>query len=766
MLQKIKKRIIPILIIASSLCSAQAQMEMGGWRTEFSYTGVDQLVQTKDKVYALCSGNLYSVDKTYNSLETYSKLTGLSDGNILMAGYSESTNLLLICYNNLNIDLIDGATTYNLSELKNKEITSKTLNNIAFDGNYAYLSCGFGIVVINLQKKEIANTYIIGEGGQYANIKQVQVTEDSIYALTNSQLCSAYKNERNLADYNLWKRRQLPNGTKNTIAFFGGKMNLFGDVWYTWEEGTGWSLHSTDIINVTQAHIYNNYLTVQSPAYLTAVYDENYNSDTLFYNSGKDAVYDPTKKEIWVGLDSLYKYAMDGDVENKFCPTGPYVNDVSFFKYENGRLLSGCGTDYSASGVVQVKYNGEWSVIKREDLDSPYNGLFYSIWDATLDPRDAKRMLVATWRGLFEFYNNKFVKLYNSSNSGLQSQSWSSDIVLCDGVMFDQNNFLWVLNAQSGNLLKSMDTNNSWHSIGYTQLYNKATTTPIFESENGYKWVLCPRKADSETYGTGLFVVDDNDTPYGTSDDKTRWMSYFSLSDGNTYTPNSFRCIAEDKNNDIWIGTDIGPFILSNTANIFNSSYTAQRIKITREDNTTLADYLLSTEQINAIAVDGANRKWVATNTSGVYLLSDDGQETIHHFTTDNSPLTTDDITGLALNQENGEVYIATANGMFVYQSDAAAGNADLENIHVYPNPVKPDFEGQITVAGLMEDCEIRITDLEGHVICHGKSNGGLYAWDGNLSDGERAPTGVYFVFAITKDGETKNVTKFAIIDR
>jgi hypothetical protein len=294
----------------------------------------------------------------------------------------------------------------------------------------------------------------------------------------------------------------------------------------------------------------------------------------------------------------------------------------------------------------------------------------------------------------------------------------------------------------------------------YSDLDNKATATNLFQSENGFKWMLFPR------LGVGVYVINDNNTPFYTGDDKTEWLSTFTLSDGSTVTPSTYKSIAEDKNHDIWIGTDVGPIILKNTANIFNSGYTATRIKITREDNSSLADYLLSTEQINAIAVDGANRKWIGTAASGVYLISDDGQKTIHHFTTDNSPLTTNTINGIAINTDNGEVYIATPNGMFIYQGDAAEGKENLNDVHVYPNPVRPEFDGLITISGLMENTEVRITDTEGHVLVHGLSNGSLYTWDGQLNNGSHAPSGIYFVFEATQDGNYKNVAKFAIVKK
>ncbi len=744
--------------------NAYAQIEMGGWKTAFSYNGISQVIQTKNKVFAVSNGSLFSVDKQGSSIETYSKINGLSDGDITLASYNTDNDMMLICYSNLNIDIVDGGAIYNISDLKRKDISSKTINNIAFKGGTAYLSCGFGIVAINMAKKEIANTYIIGSNGQYVSVDQVQTSADSIYALTPSALYSASLSDPNLQNYAHWVKMNLPNNTytKQTLAYFNNKLNLFRNSWYQ-KNGNEWNLFSSDIVNVSQAHVNGDFLTLQSSNNLTAVYDKDYQSQTLQYNKGYDASYDPASNHLWIGCDSLEEFSMGQATRiNVFCPEGPGWNDVSFIKYQYGKLFSGYGPDFSASGIIQIYENNAWSIIRREDLGTNYNAnnAFRAIWDATVDPKDTKRMFVATWRSLFEFYDNKLVNKYYSTNTKLDAWSSDTSLILLDGVMIDKNNVLWVLNVQSGNLLKARDANGTWHSLSYSDLDNKATATNLFQSENGFKWMLFPR------LGVGVYVINDNNTPFYTGDDKTEWLSTFTLSDGSTVTPSTYKSIAEDKNHDIWIGTDVGPIILKNTANIFNSGYTATRIKITREDNSSLADYLLSTEQINAIAVDGANRKWIGTAASGVYLISDDGQKTIHHFTTDNSPLTTNTINGIAINTDNGEVYIATPNGMFIYQGDAAEGKENLNDVHVYPNPVRPEFDGLITISGLMENTEVRITDTEGHVLVHGLSNGSLYTWDGQLNNGSHAPSGIYFVFEATQDGNYKNVAKFAIVKK
>lgn len=763
-MKKTSKLFFTLIAMMLSL-TVNGQIEMGGWQTMFSYYGLSHVFQTPDKVYAISQGNLFSVDKKYNSMETYSKLTGLSDGEINIAEYDETNDLIVVCYTNQNIDILEGGNTYNISDLKTKEINNKSINNISFYGTKAYLSCGFGIMELNLKKKEIANTYIIGDNGSYVGIDQTIVANDSIYAISADHLYSASLNEKNLNDYRIWTKRSLPSDTYTvqTMAYFGNKINVFRGGWYYWENGWNYYPNYTTFRNVSKVHVHKNHMALQSSInFYTAIVNDELLLDTFMVNIGSDAIYDPDTKNIWLIQDSLYIYNIGKGKINAFCPEGPGSNDVFFLKYDHGKILSGGLRNYASSGQLQVYENNEWNIIKRTDLPDTYNAQnsFYTVTDAAIDPTDTRRMFVTTWRSLYEFYDNKFVKRYFSTNTTLTPWAADSNLILLDNIMFDHNNVLWLVNSDGGNLLKARDTDGNWHSLYHSEVYGKKDCFPLFESENGYKWVLFPSN------DAGLFVLDDNGTPFSVGDDQHKFITSFTLSDGTIVTPTTYKCIAEDLNHEIWIGTDVGPLILKNTTNIFSSNYCTSRIKITREDDKSLADYLLSTEQINAIVVDGGNRKWIGTNASGLYLLSEDGQETIHHFTTANSPLTTDKINKLALNPDDGKLYIGTSNGMFIYQTDATEGKEDLEDIHVYPNPVKPDYDGVITVSGLMEDTEVRICTLDGYVVCHGKSNGGSYTWDGYLNNGSHASTGVYFVFAATQDGNFKNVAKFAIIKR
>lgn len=756
-----------LVAISLSACCQQAtaQLEIGGWQTHFAYNNISQIVQTPEKIYALSNGNLFSVDKEYNSIETYSKLNGLTDGIIQNIAYDEKSKALVICYNNLNIDIIQNGKTYRLTDIANKEISNKVINNISFGDNKIYLSCGFGIVVINIQKKEVASTYIIGENSSYVSVLQTQVSEDSIYALTNNKLYVASLSNKDLSNYNNWNFHYLPTNKAKTICYFANRLNLFGDVWSLWGGANGWepSFYSY-ITNVKKVNVYKDKLTIVGELGYLATYNNDFSQDTVIVTKIQDASIDAKNNILWIVDDSLQAMSRtDGTIINSYIPEGPITNTVSFMKFDGDKVLSGFGRGWNDSGIIQQFDGEEWNNFRLtdiEDVDGMLN--FKAIWNASYDPKDNRRLYVGTWYGLYEFYDNKYITRHTTEGTSFNNISGAPTMVAVERLTFDKDGNIWALNTQSNDALHYRDENKQWHAINCNAIYNMQRSSDIIVTKKDNIKVVA---AEIMKAGNGaICFIKSGSKPYIVAN--SRSFTDIPVTDGSTFSPTRIFCVTEDLNGDIWVGTDIGPIIFRNVANVFNNNYAATRIKLTRSDDATLADYLLATEQINTIVVDGANRKWIGTGSSGVYLLSSDGQKTIHHFTPENSPLTTNSITKIGINPENGMVYISTPNGMFSYKSDAAAGKEDLNDVHVYPNPIRPDYNGTITVTGLMENCEVRITDLQGHTISHGKSNGSIYTWNGHLEDGRRASTGVYLVFQATTDGTNKNVAKFAIIKR
>lgn len=762
---------LPLLWIAFSASS----QEIGTWKTFFSYNKVDYVTQSKDRVYALGNGVLFSVDKEYENIQTYTKADGLSDCYISKVAYSEQLDALIIGYDNSNIDIIKKNKVINISDFKRKEINDKQINNITTYGKYAYLACGLGIVVVDMKRNEIADTYIIGDKGQYLAVYKVEIVGDTIYALTQKELRCANIKDSNLADYAKWRSVTLKDDNLQSIANFNDQLVLI------YQDSISVLLPDQTTTTLQQIHDFKSVSTTSD--YITISAGDslfNYNKslelkEIVFCDYAKYAIYTPSTNSYWVAraqdyvnsqsdIYNLFKYKY-GVPSGKFAPNGPLSHSVAFLKYEYGQLIAGSGGQFDIPildnpGILQIMENNEWTVITESDFEQGVTirekSKFVDILDAVVDPTDHRRIYIASWRSLFELYDKKPYKHYWTENTALTN---TSSRILIDGLCFDKDNNLWIPNHLSPTGLVVKKADGTWQSFNYKELEN-TRFKETFISKNGLMWIIRPRLSN----GTGVVVINQNGTPFDQSDDKHIYYSTFQDADGNSVSPNAFRCITEDKNNEIWIGTSVGPLIVTDQKKIFDKNFTIGRVKITREDNANYADYLLGSDQINAIIVDGGNRKWLGSATSGVYLLSPDGKETILHFTTENSPLTSNSVIDMAMNQETGELFIATSNGLFSYMTNSTEPSDDYSSVYAYPNPVTPDFDGEIAVKGLVGNSLVRISDVEGKVVYEDYSNGGTFTWNGKNLNNKRVATGIYYIFAAQEDGSMKMVTKIAFI--
>ncbi len=316
-----------------------------------------------------------------------------------------------------------------------------------------------------------------------------------------------------------------------------------------------------------------------------------------------------------------------------------------------------------------------------------------------------------------------------------------------------------TVNSSVDKVINILKDDGNWISFNHPELVGKPTFERIIFDKRGWAWVTSMR------YEPGVFCFNTNGTLEDTSDDQTNFIGSFVNQDGTNLGKLAILSIAEDKNGAIWIGTEKGPLVINNPTKFFDDDFYCTQIKVPRNDGTNLADFLLANEKIKAICIDGANRKWIGTENNGVFLLSEDGLETIHHFSTSNSSLLSDKIQSLAINPNTGEVYIGTDQGLISYMSDATEGGDSFsESAHAYPNPVRPDYTGIITVTGLIRDSNVKVTDINGNLIYAGNSVGGQFTWDGKNAKGKRVASGVYLVLAADAEGKEGIATKILVI--
>ncbi|MCQ2351715.1 MAG: T9SS type A sorting domain-containing protein [Paludibacteraceae bacterium] len=760
------------ILFSMLLCvtfTANAQTAVGEWTSYMPYNNVTSVEETPNKIFAIGDNHLFSISKSDSEVIKYSKVDGLSEDNVKKIKYDWNTGKLVIAYSNSNIDIIDAdGNIFNIADILEKSLSAdKTINNITFYNNDAYLSAGFGIVVLNLKKLEVKNTYVIGDGGAMSAVYDLTTDGTNFYALVDNAILQAPVKGVNLLDYNNWVeyKNKLPDSVKGfeSLTFFSGCFVLEetdGNIYKSTD--TGWEILISNDTEKNYVHTGKDHI-IAGVNGRVSVWNEKWELTVIYSLYGVDVL--KLDNIIWTACMNLgvLKYNDTDSSAYFFMPDGPLLKYSQKIQFDNGIITVAPGFSWIdrgyRQGAVMLLDNGKWTVY--DEISSGVSnispdGMFKDVVSIAVDPKNKEHVFVSTWgEGVYEFLNGKAVKLYNAKSTNGVLKSVLNDTeynknhyVRVDGLAYDKNGNLWALNSVSSsqgsyNCVVYMTPDNVWHEAsGYSPLETCAGLRKIIFHSNGQHWILSARSTP------GIMVK---------SDKGSKFFRELKYSDNNvvkSITPTYIYDLAEDKNGDVWIGTSEGPIIYNNCSNVLDTYYTASRIKISRNDGSGLADYLLDGIPVTAIAVDGGNRKWIGTNSSGVYLISADGQTTYHNFTTENSPMPSNDVSSIAINSNTGEVYIGTAEGIVCYNEGTIepVKKMDSNKIHVYPNPVTPDYKGMITVVGLEKDTEVKITDASGHVVYDGKSFGGSLSWNGKNYAGTDVSAGVYFFHLFNTD--------------
>ncbi len=773
--------LIFIFILLSGQLFSQG-IAIGEWRDDLPYYDCISVTDASPRIYCATPYAVFYYDKEDNSVQRLTKINGLSDIGLTVINYNKAYNTLVITYSNGNIDLLKNNTIINISDIKRAPILGKkNINDIYFIDKYAYLSCGFGIVVLDIDKEEIRDTYYIGPNGSQMNVNGlVKDNSDSLFAVTDEGIYKAYSKDPNLANFAAWK---LDPGTDTTaiyrhIVSFNGqlvvtktKSTYSVDTLYRYS-GYKWNPWVLDYDNPASALYSDNNVLVVSLNYFVKYYDAGFNLlGTVFtyYDYGaprpNDAITDRDSK-LWIA--DTYAGLITTDLQqNSFSQVnlgGPLTSLVFGMTTIGGDLyIAPGGHDNSYVPIYEIpaqvyRFNG--STWKNLDANNtPGLAGLIDVVTIAVDPNDHKRYYAGCWsNGLLEFYNDSLVMKYNESNSTLRHHSASTDPndIRVGGTAFDSQGNLWVVNSHNNNSI-SRKSGSNW--IGFsTPIIDQADLGIMVIDTYNQKWIQM-RNTTGNSYS--VLVFSDNGTPENPGDDKSVKLN---ASAGNGAIPgNTTFAIAVDKKGEVWVGTENGIGVFYNPENVFTGqNFDCQRPLVQQGAYT---QYLKENEMVTAIAVDGANRKWIGTDKGGVFLVSEEGTQLIYHFTAEDSPLLSDRITALAINPETGEVFIGTDKGLISFKSTATEGGDKMGDVYAYPNPVKEDYAGLIAIKGLVTNAQVRITDVSGNLIYSTKAEGGQAIWDGKNFDGRKAKTGVYLVFAASDDGKEKIVTKILIIN-
>jgi ligand-binding sensor domain-containing protein len=725
-----------VALPAVSTGSDAPEVQVGQWRTHLPLGKVTCVLKVGDIVYAGCSGGLFTYDLRDGTVERKTKVNGLHDVEVAALGYEASYQTLIVGYANGNLDLYrDGKFVALDAVLKANVPTGKKIRSMYLAGRYAYLCYGFGIVELDLLKSEIRSTFVIGPQGTYLGVHALVDFGGKWVAATDSGLYAAPKDAPNLQSFEFWERDAYwqKQPFYGLAVFRDSLVTYKGDslVWY--REGGHRSMQVNEgapntfigvsggclnLVNTLRAVRFDSLLQ----AYNYPIVPEAKQPSSVVYDG-----YQMWMGDMGGGLFRFtpwetYRYVPDGPPTDKVFQLKANANGVAL---AGGAYNSVYDNTFDPSGAAWLEGN-RWRPMNRDVLRGVGN--LYDAISALPDPYRSDRLWISTWgRGVFQVNGDSAVA-YDAGNSALQVQQGTNSVVRVSGLFMDKSGDLWMSNFGASKPVVVRRANGAWESFAtgpQTELLD------MLVDQAGNKWM--------RNRGGGLVVMDPNNT---------RYVAVNSGTGTGGLPSNQVLSMAEDRDGAVWIGTTEGPVVFYNPTSVFRSTFNAARLKIQQEQ---FVGYLLGTEVIQAMTVDGANRKWFGT-TNGLWLFNPECTRLLAHFTVENTPLLSNNIVALAVDPVAGEVLVGTDKGLMGYRSTATQGVGIQGEVEVFPNPVPPDFEGYLSVRGLVTDAWIKVTDAQGQLVYQTKADGGQVSWNLRDPSGQRVRSGLYLIHSVAFD--------------
>ena len=756
-----RKFLYVLLLIVAQSNFAQSKLS---WQGYFSYNEIKDLSASSTKVYAASENALFSKEAASNLIKTTTTVEGLSGQTISATYYSEIFKKRIIGYENGLLIVINEAdeSLIKVVDIINKQLPAnlKKINHFMEHNGLLYVSCDFGIVQFNLKTLQFGDTYFIGDNGAEISVKQTAFFNGFIYAATSNGIRRA-NTTGNLIDYNQWFVVNSGNWSgietldSELIAIdASGYIHRYNSTVFIGFLQLPQSSNDMRVVNnnlfittPNTVYVYNNQMILSRQISNVQVLDDKL-SFTCAIAVG-EFIYIGTKEN---GLFSSSLSTQSG-FENS-TPSGPYRNNIFSIDVSPNQT-------WAVYGDYDLFYNpyglDSYGVSKLSSstwLNIPYSSVLEakSITRIIVNPNNENEVYASSFfSGLLKIENDAPSFLYNDKNSGLETITTEGPNyfdVRINGTAFDKSGNLWVTNSRIKNGLKVLKTNGQWQTFPISTVLEDPEATNfsnIAIDKNGTKWI--------STSSNGVIGFNESSNAF-------KKMT-FGVDAGNLPIAD-VRSVAVDTKNQLWIGTTKGLRVLSNVGNFQSESQLKASPIIILEDN--LAQELLYEQFITSIAVDGANNKWIGTADSGVFMVSPNGQETKYHFTVNNSPLPSNGVNDIKINSATGEVFIATNKGMISFKGIATEANENLNNVYVYPNPVRPGFSGTVKVAGLLDKANIKITDIEGNLVYETISEGGTIEWDTSAFGKYKVASGVYMIFISAQDGGETKVKKVMII--
>ncbi|MFT6850505.1 MAG: ligand-binding sensor domain-containing protein [Sphingobacteriales bacterium] len=739
--------------------SAQAQqVPIGQWRTHLPFSDAQDVEQAFDRIFCSTGSSFFAYGRKTNQVEVYSKVNGLSDNGISTIRFNQKNQNLLIAYNNANIDIFTLKDITNLDDIKRANILGdKTINTVSMKGDFAYLGTGFGIVVVDMKRLEIKDTYYIGSNGDNVNVKSLTLNDSFIFAGSENGIYMAPLNGANLADFQNWRllgqadgvtqqpARHLTTIQNKVYAEVGDTIFRFTNS--TWETTTLWENRVTDL------------RTVRDDKLLIS-----FTYKTKLFNAQQEFLYDVVNPELIANINAAIQdesgnlwfadeknglVRQNGARYESIIPAGPphaniqrlYANNDAIY-VAPGEVNGTFRNSFLRRGVYYFQ-DEQWNQIK-EGVDT-----LHDIISLAFDNQNDRIFVGSFGKGMGIIKGDVLDSVFDKSNSTLRGSIGFEAAVRASGLQYDRQGNLWMLNYGTPVPLHKRDKEGDWTEYSFNQLGAGAVNVSDLIIDNqGQKWATIRQG--------GIFVFKEDE-------EGNRSFKRYTNSEGaGNLGTNNVLCITKDLDGRIWVGTSEGIRVFFSPFDALTESPSdAQPIRVVVDG---LVQFLLEADAINAIAVDGANRKWVGTN-NGLWLFSEDGTRTIHYFNENNSPLISNVIDDIAVHPKTGEVFIGTDKGIISYRGNATQGEIIHSDVKAFPNPVRPDYFGAIAIKGLVTDAQVKITDVNGNLVFQTIANGGEAIWNGKNFSGQRAGTGVYLVYSTNSDGTQTAVTKILFIN-
>jgi len=740
------------------------------WKGYFSYNEIKDLSQSSDKLFVASENALFYKNTISGEISATNTVDGLSAQTISSIYHSPNFKKTLVGYENGLMIVINEKdnSILNVVDIINRALPSniKRINHFMEYNGIVYISCDFGIVQYNLSTLLFGDTYFIGDFGSQISVTQTTIYDGSIYASTKfNGIRKADINNPNLNDYNQWA----------TIANFG------------W---SGIETFETNLLAITtQGNLQkwqgNSFVTITSLSQTPLDFREDEGfllittlNHVYIYNASLIQIADINSSQIqidkiqftcatisngsiYIGTleNGIFRKELDTSNFENILPDGPLRNDVFAINAKTKNLWVAYG-GYSQSYNPYDFYSGptKFSLSKFNKqgwLKIPYEELSEAraLSRITINPNNENQVFVSSmYSGLLKLENDVPTILYNAKNTGTDGLTsivgQVPDDIRVNGAAFDESGNLWLASSLVKKGLKVLKANGQWQSYSLESVKPSGVLNfgGLVIDKNGTKWMSTSNDGVvgfNESYNNTFKVIKEG------------------LDSGNLPN-NDAKAIAIDNRNQLWIGTRKGLRVLSSVDNFLSPNLLNTSPIIIEEEN--LAQELLFEQLITDIVVDGANNKWIGTADSGVFLVSSDGQQTIHHFTINNSPLPSNTVNDIDINGETGEVFFATTKGMVSYKGTSTDANETLNNVYVYPNPVRPEFTGTVKITGLIDKATIKIADIEGNLVYETTSEGGTIEWDTTAFGKYKVASGVYMIFISAQDGIETKVKKVMII--